>query len=259
MNTYYKIKRAIACKFLKKNVSLNLTKPIISFSFDDIPDSAVTNGARILNRYGYKATFYVSLGLQAEDQKDKMYFDHSKLRYLAENGNELACHTADHIRLYESNSKEILANLKKNQQLVQGLIPGYKFENFSYPSGQQTFRSKLILKKEYTSARGVNAGMHKKKMDMYNLHANVLAMHIPLQQIFALIDEAIEHNAWLILYTHEVEENPTKNGCTPEYFESIARYCFNKKVEVLTINKAINKIVSGKDEEQFCVNYKRTA
>jgi peptidoglycan/xylan/chitin deacetylase (PgdA/CDA1 family) len=241
---YYKIKRAIACKLIKKKIPLNLSKPIISFCFDDIPDSAITNGARILDQYGFKGTYYVSLGLRANDDKSKSYFDHSKLKQLVANGGELACHTADHIRLYESSRTDVLNDLKKNQEKLSELIPGYTFQNFSYPSGQQTFISKLILKKRYKTARGVKAGMHIKEVDINNLYANALAKRLKLDEAIARIDRAIANNAWIIFYTHDVENNPSDCGCTPEYFESVVKYCSEKNIQVCTINEAINKIVS---------------
>jgi peptidoglycan/xylan/chitin deacetylase (PgdA/CDA1 family) len=240
---YYKIKRAIACAFIKKKIPLNLSKPIISFCFDDIPDSAITNGARILAQYGYKGTYYISLGLRANEDKSKPYFDHSKLKQLVANGGELACHTADHIRLYESSKRVVLNDLKKNQEKLNELIPGYTFKNFSYPSGQQTFISKLILRKRYKTARGVKAGMHIKEVDINNLYANALVKRLTLENALARIDKAIENNAWIIFYTHDVENNPSDYGCTPEYFENVVKYCSQKNMDVCTINDAINKIV----------------
>lgn len=247
MKLFYKIKRTLACTFVNKRVDLNLSEAMISFSFDDIPDSAITNGARILQKYGYKGTYYISLGLKDNKNPDKTYFDHSKLKQLALSGNELACHTAEHLQFYHANRKQIIENLKKNQQWIRELIPGYRFENFSYPSGQQTFRSKLILKKEYKSARGVRAGMHVKSVDLYNLSGNELAGYISLKEVCALIDEAIKNKAWLIFYTHEVDDDPSEVGCTPEFFEEVVSYCYKNKLNVCTIKEAVNRIINPRE------------
>lgn len=242
MNLFYKIKRVFANQLVQKRIPINLSHAIVSFCFDDIPDSAITNGARILNKYGYAGTYYVCMGLSDNNNSNKTYFDHSQLKQLVENGAELACHTSTHIKLYKSGKKEILDNLKQNQEQINKLIPGYKFKNFSYPSGQQTFRSKMILKKEYQSARGVKHGLNVKEMDVYNLYAYELRALLTLPEVYALIDKAIEQKAWLILYTHDVEENPSRVGCSPEYFESVVKYCASKQVEVSTVEKAIAKI-----------------
>lgn len=244
MNLYYKIKRVLACRIINKKVPLNLSQALITFSFDDIPNSAVTNGARILKKYGFKGTYYVSLGLRNENNTNT-HFDHSYLQQIVDGGGELACHTFEHIQLYKSGRNKIITDLEKNQRQIETLIPGYKFRNFSYPYGQQTFLSKLIVKKRYTSARGVKAGMHIKYADLNNLKAIELQDNLELEKIYSLIDEAIQNNAWLILYTHDVEINHSRGGCSPAYFESIVKYCFDKKVEVLTIDEAINKITSA--------------
>lgn len=148
------------------------------------------------------------------------------------------------IQFYKSGSKTILNDIKKNQEKINKLIPGYKFENFSYPRGEQTFRSKFILRKEYKSARGVNEGMNVDKTDFLNLHAFELAEK-PLTTIFALIDQAVEKKAWLIFYTHDVCEDHSIYGCSPEYFESVIKYCHDKQIKVRTINKVIDQVMSS--------------
>lgn len=238
---FNKLKRMIACRLIKKTVKLNNEKPVITFCFDDVPDSAITNGARILNENGYKGTFYVSLGISDNQDKNKSYFDHSKLKALIENGNELACHTYDHIKMYNSDKNTILQDLKKNEQKLNEILPGHKFENFSYPYGQQTMTSKNIIKNKYKSSRGVGSGLHVKNADLYNLHANALG-NLTLQEAQALIDEAISKNAWLIFYTHEVNENPGRCDCNINLFQQVVTYCKEKQVECRTIDSMINKL-----------------
>lgn len=245
MNLYYKIKRYIACRIINKKIPINLSQALITFSFDDVPNSAITNGARILKQFGYNGTYYISLGLRDKTNTRQPYFDHSQLQQIVDDGGELACHTFDHIQLYKSDKNKIVSDLEKNQLQMEALIPGYKFHNFSYPYGQQTFLSKLIVKKRYRSARGVNAGMHIKHADINNLKAVELQGSLELKKAFSLIDEAIQNNAWLILYTHDVEANPTICGCSPDYFEAVVKYCFDKKVKVVTIDEGINIITSA--------------
>ena len=243
INLYYKIKRAVACILITKKVRLNLSEPVITFSFDDVPASAITNGARILKKYGYKGTYYISLGMKDPMNSNKTYFDHSQLKEIINDGGELACHTFNHIKLYKSKKDEILSDLAKNQEKMEELIPGYHFKNFSYPYGQQTFISKLIMKKRYKSARGIKAGMHIEYADVNNLRAVELQENLPLQEVFLLIDKAILSKAWLILYTHDVENNPTICGCLPDYFEKVVKYCSDKKVSIRTIEEVIKTIV----------------
>jgi peptidoglycan/xylan/chitin deacetylase (PgdA/CDA1 family) len=38
-------------------------RPIVSFTFDDVPVSALANGATILEKHGVRGTFYVAGGI----------------------------------------------------------------------------------------------------------------------------------------------------------------------------------------------------
>lgn len=242
MNTYYKIKRAIACKLITKKVPLKLSEGIVSFSFDDVPQTAITNGARILKKYGFNGTYYIALGMSNVNDPSKPYFDHSLLPQLASEGSELACHTYNHIQLYKTGRSAIIKDLQTNQEKMQSLIPGYHFENFSYPFGQQSFISKLIMLNRYKSARSVKGGINSQTADLNSLKAVELRMNFDINTIFALIDQAIREKAWLILYTHDVIENPTICGCTPNYFESAVKYCAEKKVKVQTIKEVVDQL-----------------
>ena len=39
------------------------TGPLVSFTFDDVPDSAFVNGAAVLERRGLRGTFYIASGI----------------------------------------------------------------------------------------------------------------------------------------------------------------------------------------------------
>jgi peptidoglycan/xylan/chitin deacetylase (PgdA/CDA1 family) len=46
-----------------KTFAMRNARPIVSFTFDDIPDSALDNGARALSRNDVHGTFYVAGGI----------------------------------------------------------------------------------------------------------------------------------------------------------------------------------------------------
>jgi peptidoglycan/xylan/chitin deacetylase (PgdA/CDA1 family) len=55
-------RRRIARHLLTKPFVMFNTAPLVSFTFDDIPDSVNTNGAAVLDEYNIRATFYVASG-----------------------------------------------------------------------------------------------------------------------------------------------------------------------------------------------------
>ena len=244
MGIYSKIKRAIACLLIQKKIAINLSEPIISFTFDDVPNSALINGEDILSKYGYQGTYYISLGLMDKTTPNGGYCDPVYLNKIIKNGGELACHTFNHIRLYSSSKEQILLDLEKNKKKIDEIIPGYSFSNFSYPYGEQTMTSKIIIRDKYKSARSIKSGINSGAIDLNNLKAVMLTDDVKPEDIFAMIEKTIKSNGWLIFFTHNVETPVLPYGCSPNYFETITKYCFEKKINVLTIEKAVNKITS---------------
>lgn len=240
INTINKIKRRISSILIHKRINLNLNEPIISFTFDDVPNSGFENGMKILKKYGYSGTYYISLGIKDNNNSEKPYFDRKYLQEVIDGGGELACHTFNHIHLYKANYNEVKTDLEKNQKTINELIPeGYTFKNFSYPYGEQSFTSKNIIRNRYQTARGVQMGLNLGQIDLYNLKACSMEENLGLTMFYESIDNAIKLKGWLILFAHDVEKNHSEWGCTPEFFESIVKYCYDKKLKVLTIEKAV--------------------
>jgi peptidoglycan/xylan/chitin deacetylase (PgdA/CDA1 family) len=246
MSIYLKIKRAVACLLIKDIQTLNLSEPLISFSFDDAPDSAFVTGKSTLQKYGYQGTYYISLGLKQEGNPHQSYFDTTHLKKVVSDGGDLACHTYNHIHLYTSEKNKILLDLDQNQKKVREFVPGYTFSNFSYPYGEQTISAKMVIRKKFRSARSVKAGINNNPIDLNNLKALQLEKNLPVENVYALIDQAVAENGWLIFYTHDIQENCSPWGCTPQYFEKVVKYCFEKKLNVQTIEKGLDKLNSGK-------------
>lgn len=174
MSIYNKILRSISKKLINKKIPLNLSEPIISFTFDDAPDSAFTTGSGILKKFGYSGTYYVALGLFDKYRSDGSGFNSRHLNEVIKDGGELACHTYDHIRFYDSDGNHIKANLEKNQEKINELIPDYKFTNFSYPYGEQTITARRVVRDKFLTARGVNSGINHGDIDLLDLKAHQL-------------------------------------------------------------------------------------
>ena len=55
--------RKVASLAHRKLFSIHLQRPLISFTFDDFPRSAIHTGGAILNRFGVAGTYYAAFGL----------------------------------------------------------------------------------------------------------------------------------------------------------------------------------------------------
>ncbi|MBM7329532.1 polysaccharide deacetylase family protein, partial [Agrobacterium sp. S2] len=78
---------------------IETSEPIVSFTFDDVPASAWTSGARILENENVRGTFYISgVFIDRHDEPQDMISARG-CSELATAGHELACHTYSHRKL----------------------------------------------------------------------------------------------------------------------------------------------------------------
>lgn len=204
--------------------------------------SAIKNGENILKKYNFSGTYYISLGLMEEEGFKFNNGDDELLKQIVGHGGELACHTHKHLHLFQTNKDQIISDLEENQQTIQQFISGYKFESFSFPFGEQSVIARYITRKKYKSARSVYHGINTGRVDLNGLKCVRLYESISLDKIYAAINKTIDLNGWLIFYTHDVKNNPTDVGCSPAYFEEVVKYCYEKKLKILTINEALDFI-----------------
>jgi len=227
--------------------ALELGEAMISFSFDDAPDSAFSEGRAILKKYGYTGTYYLSLGLHEQDILKQGLIDSALLEEVIAEGGELACHTYTHIHFYTANRKEVKEELERNQQKMEELIPGYRFSNFSYPYGEQTIPSKQLVSERFRSARSVKSGINSNPVDLNNLKAQELGRDLGFEKVIHLIEQARARKAWLIFYTHDVREDCSPWGCTPGFFSAVVKYCYDRNIRVVTVEKGLDLICKKKD------------
>jgi len=64
---------------------------------------------------------------------------------------------------------------------------------------------------------------------------------INFPEVQRIIEEAVNKKAWLIFYTHDIEDNFSPFGCNPIFFRKVLEQCANHKLEVLTIKETIKK------------------
>jgi len=53
------------------------------------------------------------------------------------------------------------------------------------------------------------------------------------------IDRAVDENAWLILFTHDVRENPSLWGCTPAALDRLAAHARAAGCDIRTVGEVL--------------------
>lgn len=214
--------------------------PIISFTFDDFPRSALTVAGEMLCEHGLRGTFYVSMGLTGQSSSQGETHTKEDLRTLVETGHELACHTFTHLFCPRASASDIQRECSRNRKTVFNTIDGYRLRNFSYPSGAVTWSAKTALAMTYDSCRTVESGINYSPVDLGFLRANPMYSSRPIEDLLRLIDGNTKEGGWLVLYTHDVRERPSTVGCTPEYFREILLACISSGSKVMTVADAVS-------------------
>lgn len=239
-----KLKKKLADQFFKKQVVFPETLKCISFTFDDVPKSGFVNGQSILDKYHKKGTFYISLSFMEGIEDNENLYTFSDLKKCVDMRHELACHTYGHVHFYELSSKqEIERQVLENNTILKTKGIDYDFSNFSYPFGEQTLISKKIVSKRFQTARGIDFGINASKVDLNNLKAiRLYEATNSIDKIKELLEEFNENRGWLIFYTHDVQENYTKYGCSPKYLESVLKKCLDLNIEVDCVKNIAEKL-----------------
>jgi peptidoglycan/xylan/chitin deacetylase (PgdA/CDA1 family) len=245
MNKYINaIKKRLADRYVVSSASIPSNVKQISFTFDDVPNSAFLNAQPILDQHELKATFYLALSfLDLDDQNENLYSKDDITKCFS-NGHELGCHTYSHIHFYQnSNSNFVERNIQTNQEKLNELGIQETFQNFSYPYGEQTKKSKKVVSGKFNTARSIDHGINRGKVDLHNLKAVKLyeGLHAT-ERIFTILEDLDKTGGWLIFYTHDVQSNYSKYGCSPEYFERIVQKCKEFDIDVKTIKDGLNNL-----------------
>lgn len=236
-----KIFNLILALFLnRKVVKINLEQPLVSFTFDDIPSSAV-RGAKLLEQYHKKGTFYIAGGLIANNTNQRFNCKEEDILELLAGKHELGCHTYHHFDASKVTNTMYDDSIQKNQQFMKETF-GIEMKSFAYPHGSASPSIKQICNKYYESGRSVISGINLNEADKYLLKANRLYSNsISIKKYKNLIDTNNKQKGWLIFFTHDIGDNPSEYGCTLDYLQEIIEYA-NKSALILPVNEAMEYI-----------------
>lgn len=231
----------------RKSLKPRLKTGVISFTFDDFPRSAYTVAGKILKSNEMQGTYYAAFGLMGQAYISGDLFREDDLRGLLHDGHELGCHTYSHIDCHELSGRGLMEEISRNNSaFAQYLAHGDQqssIVNFSYPFGGITPATKQVVKRHFASARGILPGVNSGVIDLACLRANSLYSNtIPFRHIQRLIERNEKKRGWLIFYTHDVSDTPSRYGCTPTYFESVVKAATLSSVRVLNVRNALGAL-----------------
>jgi peptidoglycan/xylan/chitin deacetylase (PgdA/CDA1 family) len=235
-----RVSHRLATHLRVESVPLRNATPMVSFTFDDIPQSAATTGARILEDHGARGTFYVSGGLVGTTSPNWAVVEAQDLVTLHRRGHEIGCHTFSHKRACDLDAQSLAEEIAHNRDYLGTLDSTITVGNFAYPFGYGSFVRKRQLKNEFMSCRSIVPGVNSGAVDLQFLRAMPLIdRRIDRDEIERAFDQAQNANGWLIFYSHDVADRPSPYGCSPALMNYALEAASRRQIPVLNMAEAL--------------------
>ncbi len=235
--------RRMARWFGRRPFSLQVRRPIVSFTFDDFPQSALAAGGSLLAEQGLRGTYYVATALAGRTIETGRMFEPADLVRAVAEGHELGCHTAEHFPAWATPPDDYLASVERNVHALGRLTPPVRPATHSYPISYPRPASKRRLARRFRACRFGGQEANRGLVDLNALNSFFLEQSV---HDFAAIERRIAGLAavpgWLIFSTHDVAPQPTRYGCSPEFFARVVRCVREAGVAVLTVNAALDEL-----------------
>jgi peptidoglycan/xylan/chitin deacetylase (PgdA/CDA1 family) len=234
--------RRSARLYRSKSLIMRNAAPLVSFTFDDVPQSAFTNGAAILDDQGVRGTFYIAGGRcgKVNTTMGWRHISRDQVRALNEGGHEIGCHTFSHPRVDQIDARAVEDECGRNRDVLRELCAGAEPTNFCYPFGRVSLPRKRQLEERFDSCRGIDKGINAGTVDLGLLKVIQLYDRTLTQdKLQRLLRENRDCNGWLIFYTHDVAEQPTDIGCSPHLLRATVEAVKANEMPCLPIREAL--------------------
>ncbi len=235
-----KLRRRYAKLVERRPARVSLDRPMVTFSFDDPPKSATLAGARILEARGLRGTYFVAAGLAGQDSHYGLYADDDDTLRLAAAGHEIACHTYSHLDCGKADAAAIAGDIDRNAEALKTLkiTP----TTFAYPYGDVSPAAKRVLGERFALLRALHHGVIDDGADLNQAPAVGIEGSDGEAVALSWLETAAQKNAWLILFTHDVADNPSAFGCTPAALERLTDKALASGFEVVTAAEGARRV-----------------
>ena len=178
----------------------------LSLTFDDGWLSSFTNGAALLNKYGYEGTFY----LNPSTIDTTNFISSAQVQNLRDNGHQIASHGYKHLNYTTLDRSVIDYQLKYAAQYFTQ-VHGLTTIDFAAPFGGNDAQIAYYAHKYYSSLRGTDPGVNtRQNFNPYNIRVLYMGHSITQQRLADEITKTKATNGWLVIVYHRIE--PSSNS-----------------------------------------------
>jgi peptidoglycan/xylan/chitin deacetylase (PgdA/CDA1 family) len=233
-----------------KDDAARWNNPVISITFDDGWQSDYDNALYLLDRYNFKATFYVN----TSTIETQYFMTAQELHQLQNAGNEIGSHGYSHEDMSTLNESYLDYQLRESRDYLRRA--GLTINNFATPYGRSDPQVSWYARKYYNSLRSTEGGLNTKQVtDLYSIKVFYVDKDTPLKDVQAAIDEAKQYNSWLVFVYHQVgathtagaATEPTNPNIPVSVFSNQLDLIHNSDISVKTMAQVIKQVQSGKN------------
>lgn len=162
-------------------------------------------------------------------------------RRLFEAGHEIACHTHSHLDCGQASGEKAAADVAANAEAFRAWgVPAPT--TFAYPYGDVGYDTKPALGERFSLLRALHRGVVVKGSDLNQAPGVGIEGDAGEAIARRWMSIARRRKAWLILYTHDVREDPSPWGCTPAAFGRLIDAALTDGFEVTTVAEAARRL-----------------
>lgn len=237
-------RKFIVERLVRRNFRLACGVAYVSFTFDDYPRTALTEGGRILVEHGVRGTYFVSLGLLGTESVSGPIAGWTDLAATVEQGHELGCHTFDHVDGSTVSAAEFARSIETNRIALEHSVLGTQFRSFAYPLNGPALSTKKVAGRRFVACRGGGQRFNRGVIDLNLLQAYFLDSRSRSRgdEVSALIAANAESRGWLIFATHDVSDTPSRYGCDTASFEKTVRLAVASGARVLPVAQVCREL-----------------
>lgn len=222
-----------------------LQRPVASFTFDDFPSSAWTEGGPLLEAYGAKGTFFTAGRYCGRHEEGIAYYNADELRALHAAGHEVGCHTYSHRRSSQVDSAELQADWDRNAAFLRDVLGPVELKSFAYPYGDASPRAKALASKRFPVSRGIWKGVNRGAVDLAQLRVQPLEIR---SWTAAAVEERVRRaqaaKGWLVFFSHDVTDRPSPYGATPAMLEHALAAVRAAGFDILPVRDAYERLAA---------------
>lgn len=232
----FRLSQLICERVELKPFPCRLDRGLVSFTFDDFPDSAHKEGGKVLEAHGVRGTYYAACGMMAGEGAAVS----ERVAKVARSGHEIGCHTYSHLDCVTTDEGTLVRDIERNARAIEEAVGSGAPVHFAFPYGRVGRAIKRRLAGHFQTCRGIFPGVNVSPVDLSLLRANKLyGGSRNLERGGQLIAQVARSGGWVIFFTHDVSQAPSKYGCTPQELEEMVSLAVRSGCAVVTVGQAL--------------------